>query len=499
MLPVPTPIDSDCARYLGAALLILVAFRLDCDLAAGEAMPVASDADADWLRPLFAAATQAAHDRNEVKVAESVREDATLAVESAEGQFNPTLTVTPSYEDNQSLSNNVLSGPDYVRTRTGTASATVSKNFASGTAVNVGTSSALSRSDGSQVISSSFFTSSVYLTVAQQLLHGGNRDANLEPIRIALDALAVNRDQVDTILEGVLGDLADRWLALALADASITQLRAAVRQSKDSLAQHEERLRTGLSRGLDVLSLRRGLVDQEVPLSTAQRAFAAQVRQFGLYWPGLVPPDRSCLLKTALPALPALVTFATTRDGIAITRLLDAADRTVRVTADGSLDNLSLSTTLTKGGGDPTFGGSWHQVGDRQSYDFLVGLTYTHVFGNAPNVVAYQQSLLARERAHFTARIAERDWTAIELQLRDAFTDALSSVAERERQLTAAQDELQLTAAQVEANRATTQLLIDAQQRVSDAVLARAAARIAVLSADLHLRQHDHRLLGLLP
>jgi hypothetical protein len=49
------------------------------------------------------------------------------------------------------------------------------------------------------------------------------------------------------------------------------------------------------------------------------------VRQFGLYWPGLVPPDRSCLLKTALPALPALVTFATTRDGIAITRLLDAA------------------------------------------------------------------------------------------------------------------------------------------------------------------------------
>ncbi len=461
--------------------------------------PPAGDADARWLRPLFIAAQHAARERPEVVVALSSREDAALSVQSAEAQFNPTLTVTPSYDNNQTLTNSVLNGAGYVRTQTSSVGAQLSKSYASGTTVGAGTSSSLARSDGAGVISSSFYNSSVYVSLAQQLLRGGSREVNLEPVRSALDQLATSREQVDSILEGVLGDLADRWLALAFSDASISQLRATARQARDSLAQHEERLRTGLSRELDVLSLRRGLVDQEVQLASAERAFAAQLRQFTLYWPGLTPPERSGLLNTALPQLPEPAAFAGSREGIEAQRTLDAADRALRAAGDGSLDDLSLNTTLTKGGGDPTLAGSWRQVGDRQSFDWQIGLTYTHVFGHAPNLIAYEQSQLARDRARLNARIAEREWTASELQLHDAFIDALGSVAERERQLAAAEDELKLTTAQVEANRATTQLLVDAQSRVSDAPQAPASARIQVLTADLHLRLHDHRLLGLLP
>jgi outer membrane protein TolC len=54
-----------------------------------------------------------------------------------------------------------------------------------------------------------------------------------------------------------------------------------------------------------------------------------------------------------------------------------------------------------------------------------------------------------------------------------------------------------LTNAQVEAGQGTTRELVDAQQRVSDAVLALYQANLDVLRADLLLRLHENRLLDL--
>ena len=55
-------------------------------------------------------------------------------------------------------------------------------------------------------------------------------------------------------------------MELALSQASIEQLNRDVSVARDNLRQYEERLKIGLSRELDVQSLRRGVADQEVQL-----------------------------------------------------------------------------------------------------------------------------------------------------------------------------------------------------------------------------------------
>jgi outer membrane protein TolC len=83
--------------------------------------------------------------------------------------------------------------------------------------------------------------------------------------------------------------------------------------------------------------------------------------------------------------------------------------------------------------------------------------------------------------------------------LHDIFEDAIARVGEQERLVAAQRDELVLATAQVEAGKVTTRDLVDAQQRVSNAVLALYQANLDVLRADLQLRLHENRLLGLLP
>ncbi len=339
----------------------------------------------------------------------------------------------------------------------------------------------------------------MFVSLSQALLRGGSRSVNLAGIEDARDAERASGEQFDATFEAVLADLAQRWIGLAQSEAGNAELRARLKEAREELAQHEERRRIGLDAELAVLSLRRGVADQEVQLAKSERAYAADLRQLALLWPGLALPERAGLLRVPHPGLPGPADFAATRAGAAAARALRAAERAVEVARDQARDDLSLSTALSKGGGDPDLGRAWSRVGDRNAYDWQVGLSYTHAFGTQANRVAYQQGLIRLDQARLQARIAERDWGATELQLRDAFTNALSGVAEQERLVAALQDELALTRSQVEAARATTHDLVDVQQRVNDATLAIYQAHLDVLRADLALRVFDNRLLGLLP
>ena len=131
--------------------------------------------------------------------------------------------------------------------------------------------------------------------------------------------------------------------------------------------------------------------------------------------------------------------------------------------------------------------------------DLRVGLSYSHTFGTEANRIAHDQALLSLDQTKLRACVAERDWRARGLQLRDGFDDAFARVGEQERLVAAQRAELELATAQVEAGKVTTRDLVDAQQRVSDAVLALYQANLDVLRADLLLRLHENRLLELLP
>lgn len=452
-----------------------------------------------WLTPLLEVSRTAARNSPEVADADISRNSAQLSSRVAAAQWNPSLSLSPSYGQSRTESNSVVDGPGIIRSQSGSVSLGLGKSFATGTSVSLSSGMSGARSDGSGVISDEFYSSSVSLAISQALLRGGNRSVNLSGILDAADAEQDARDQFDSALEGQLSDLAGRWLSLAQSEASLRQLRENVRLASENLRQFEERLRIGLSRELDVLSLRRGVADQEVQLSKAERQYAADLRQYKLYWPGLELPDRAALLDVPTPTVPTQPSFATSRQGRATLRSLAAAARQMASARNNAFDDLSVDTALSKYGSDGDLGGSWSEFDNRETFDLRVGLSYSHTFGTEANRIAHHQAQLALDQTRLRARIGERDWHARGLELRDGFDDALARVGEQERLVAAQRAELVLATAQVEAGQVTTRDLVDAQQRVSDAVLALYQANLDVLRADLLLRLHENRLLDLLP
>ena len=449
--------------------------------------------------PLLSVSRELTRTRPEVVDADISRNSAALSTRVARSQWNPRASLSPSYGEGRSQSNSVVDGPGIIRAQNGSTSLSLSQPFSTGTAVSLSGASSASRSNGAGVISDSFYSSSVSLAISQNLLRGNSSEINRTGILDAQDAEITAHDQFDSTIESQLADLATRWLSMAQAEASLAQRHEDVRISSENLRQFEERLRIGLSRELDVLSLRRGVADQEVQLAKDERQYAAELRQLALYWPDLVLPEQAPLLKIAAPAIPAPPSFAVTRVGRATLRNLAAAARQVAVAQNNAYDDLSVETSLSKYGSDGDLGGSWSQLDNRQTYDWRVGLSYSHTFGTEANRVAHRQALMSLDQTHLRARIAERDWHARSLQLHDIFADAIARVSEQERLVTAQRDELVLATAQVEAGKVTTRDLVDAQQRVSNAVLALYQANLDVLRADLQLRLHENRLLELLP
>ncbi len=461
--------------------------------------PAAPAAPLTWLTPLLDASRTAARNSLEVVDADLSRTSAQLSARVAAALWNPRLSLSPSYGQSRSQSNSVVDGPGIIRSQSGSVFLGVGKSFATGTSLSLSAGSSGSRSDGAGVISDEFYSSSVSLAISQALLRGGSRAINLSGISDAADAEQDALDQFDSVLEGQFSDLASRWLALAQSEASLRQLRENVRLASENLRQFEERLRIGLSRELDVLSLRRGVADQEVQLSKAERLYAADLRQFKLYWPGLELPDRAALLNVTTPTIPPQPSFAVSRQGRAMLRSLAAAARQVASARNNAYDDLSIDTALSKYGSDGDLGGSWSEFDNRETFDLRVGLSYSHTFGTEANRIAHHQAQLALDQTRLRARIGERDWHARGLELRDGFDDALARVGEQERLAAAQRAELVLATAQVEAGLVTTRDLVDAQQRVSDAMLALYQANLDVLRADLLLRLHENRLLDLLP
>lgn len=452
-----------------------------------------------WVMPLLHACMEAARRTPEMVDADISRTNATLNTQIAGAQWNPSLSLSPSYSQSRAESNSVVDGPGIIRSQSGALSMGVSKSFATGTSLSLSAGSNGSRSDGAGVLSDEYYSSSVSIGLSQQLLRGANRRINLYALRDAADGELDAQDNFDATLEGRLSDLISRWLGLAQSEASLEQLRRDVQQARDNLRQYEERLKIGLSRELDVLSLRRGVADQEVQLAKSERLYAAQLRQLQLYWPDLQLPERANLLTATTPAPPPPPAFTNSRQGRALLRQLAAANRRVDASRNSALDNLSLNSGISKGGADNAFDGSWSDLDNPNTFNFQVGLSYSHTFGTEANRVGYHQALLAYDQSKLRARISEREWIATDLELRDRFDDAQARIGEQQRLLDAQRAELELTSAQVAAGQATTRDLVDAQQRVSDAVLALYQANLDVLRADLSLRLHENRLLDLLP
>ncbi len=452
-----------------------------------------------WLQPLLAAAHQFALAQPLVVIAKREEQRTVLSEAQVEARWSTVFNLGTEVDENHRLSNSFIDGLGVVRDRTTTATAALSQAFATGTSVKLQAGSSRADTTNPSAINDVFYTSSVQLIITQSLLQGSSREANLADLYTAREQLEANREATTLQLETLLESLGEDWVNLAQRDSEVHLRQARLEVSRSNLTTTEEMVKQGLTRQLNVLSVRRDLATQEAALAEAERARDSIRERLRVTWPGLTLPSGDGLAANATAVEPALASYADTLNGHTALRRISFAARTLGVARSNALDQLDLNVTLGKIGTDPTLDRSWSDISNRETYQWTVGLNYTHRFGNDQNRLELVRANVALDQARLQGDADERAWRSQDLTLRLTLKDAKARVDEDERVLAAYREEARLTKAQALAGLITWRDYLDLEQQVNDAEIAALQARLDVLRAELQLRLQEDRLLELVP
>jgi outer membrane protein TolC len=466
---------------------------------ASQDQPPPAPVPQHWLSPLIASSLTLARQQPLVVIALREEQRSSLAVAQVESRWGPTFNLNTTVDEDHRLSNSFVDGFGIVRDRTTTATAGITQNLDTGTAVTIQSGSSRADTTSAGAIYDTFYTSSVQLMVTQSLLQGNSREANLADLYTARDQLAGNREVTLQNIESQLEGLGEDWLNYAQRESEVKLRKSRQASSQHNLETGEERVKQGLDRKLSVLSLRRDIAIQDAALSTAERARSTVLERLAVSWPGLNVPDGKDLPATPMTYEPPAVSYAQTLSGHATLRRISLAARILGVAQNNALDRLDLSVTLGKIGTDPTMDRAWSDISNHQTYEWTVGLNYIHHFGADLNRLELTRAMLALEQSKLQGDADERAWHTQDIALRLALKDAKATVEEQERIYAAYHEEARLTHIQADSGLISVKDYLDIEQQVTDAQISVLQARIDVLRAELRLRAQEDSLLELLP
>lgn len=452
-----------------------------------------------WLTPLVSIAHHQALAQPEVVRADREVKRSELVRYQVLARWNPEFTLGTNFDENRRLSTSSVDGFGVVADQNATVNTALANTFSTGTTVRLQAVSQQSNTTSASALNDEFYNSTVQLVMSQALLQGGQREANLVDLKNVTDQVESDRDVRDELVETRLLNLSEQWIDLAQREIELDLKRSHLLLLKRYLTFAEERARLGLGRELDAFSLRRDVAADDASIGTTERAITAVNERLNVEWPGLQLPVRASLREVAVPDAPPALSFAETRDGRTSLRRITTTARSLTVARSNSLDRLDLTGSVGKNGTDPTFSGSWSEVGDPETYRWALGLSYTHRFGNDSERVEVHRASLALDQAALQGHVDERTWRTTALNLRLALADARARVVELERVYEAYREEFRLTKAQADAGLIAMRDLISVDNQLNAALVQVVQSHLDTLRAEVRLRAHEDRLLELLP
>lgn len=462
-------------------------------------LPKPVSSDQHWLAPLLSASLNQALTQPQVVSADREVKRSELVRYQVLARWNPDFTLGTNFDENRRLSTSSVDGFGLVVDRNATVNTALANTFSTGTTLRLQAVSQQSQTTSASALNDEFYNSTVQLVMSQALLQGGQREANRTDLQNAIDQAESNRDTRDELLESQFLTLSEMWIDLAQREIELDLRRSHLLLLKRYLSFAEERARLGLGRELDAFSLRRDVAADEAAIGINERAIAGLRERLLVEWPDVVLPDRMPLRRTAQPTLPPPASFDTTRGGRTTLRNIAISARTMVVARSNSLDRLDLTGSVGKNGTDPSFSGSWSEVGDPETYRWALGLNYTHRFGHDSERIELHRATLALDQAKLGGQTEERAWRTQALTLRQALEDARARVVELERVYDAYREEFRLTKAQADAGLIAMRDLISVDNQLNTALVQVIQAHLDTLRADVRLRAHDDRLLELVP
>lgn len=392
---------------------------MKCNLVAGVvlavvvAIPVFA-AEPASLRLSLADAVRMAVEKNldlQVELYNPAQQEAEFR--KSTGIYDPNLQMQANYSDSTASSSFMQEPPGRQATRTTVLNAGLSQLFFTGATASLGFNNSYSRSDVNPGGLTSYWQSSLGVTLTQPLLKNLGREATELTIDVARLGKEAAFEQFNARLLSTIAQARTEYFRLYSLREALGVKKISLELARKILSETQARVKAGVMPAMEILNAEYGVALREKELIDAERAVSDQVdvlRQ-------LIQSDMGRELETVEPPTKerhVVVEADEIRRALAQRPELKAQQRTLeiaelqaRVSANRTLPDLAMSASYATTGLASTYGTDMNRLGSNEYPNWAVGLTFSLPLGNRAAANEYRKNRLKVAQAQLQLKNQE--------------------------------------------------------------------------------------------
>lgn len=341
--------------------------------------------------------------------------------------------------------------------------------------------------------------------INQPLLRGLGRDVNLVPVRQAENRTANSRLALRNYVLSLVAQVESAYWELALAQQTLEIRTFSLNLAEEQLKLNEAMIAVGSLPGSARVSAEAEVASQKAQYKDAEAALRTKsIELWQLLNPESQAPESFALMPINLPGQQEIA-YAP-EESIRLAKAfrpdlgqarLDVANGDLQVlqTKNGllpRLDAFAAFGTSSSGVG----AGAWNDYLDDTTYrQFEVGVTFSMTLGRRAEKARYQSAKLQTAQAEAALRNLEQ---AIESEVRKAIVEAqreMEQIAASRQEVLSREEELKIETEQFRLGRSTNLNVLQVQQNLVQAKLAEATAHVRYLEGITALYEAEGTLL----
>lgn len=331
--------------------------------------------------------------------------------QKSRGIYDPNLQLSAHYADNTNINSFYLSPPERLADRTTQLNAALSQLFFTGGTATLGFSNSYNRTDAAVTMgTSSYWYSSLGLTVSQPLLKNFGREATELAIQSARLGKYASIDQFNAKLSATVAQVRNEYYTLYSLREELEVKRVSLELAHKILLETKARVTAGVMPAMEILNAEYGVASREKELIDAERAVSDQV---DLLRHLLQLEEEGALEVVEAPSTALYEVSEQEQIRLALElrpelrelqRNLELLELQTRVSNNRTLPDLALSASAATTGLAGTYPKDMDRLGSGDYANWSMGLALAFPLGNRAAENEYRKNRLKLEQASLRLR-----------------------------------------------------------------------------------------------
>ena len=352
---------------------------------------------------------------------EIAREDIT----NAEADFDSTVSAGSSYTMNETSSDTAADG-------IANAEIGIGKKFESGGSYELGFESTHSEFDATDVDSSNDNTLS--LTLTHPLLKGRGKDINTADIVIAEKNREISVSELRATVINVISQVQETYWDLVLARGVLEADRYSLQLAYDQIKINQAQVDVGTLPPIDILQAKATAASREVTIISDEQSVRDTEDELkrllnfstddSVWYAALIPSDEPISTQQPVSLEENIRLALENREELAqLRKSLEVQGISVNVAENELLPELNIEGSFGLTGESDSWGDSFSNLSDFDTYGVTVGLSFSYPFGNRAAKSSYNKARLEFEQTTLSIQNLEQQvMTEVRQAVRDVET-----------------------------------------------------------------------------